>query len=444
MSEAPVGVASDDVFDLDAFRRHIAPIPVDASDRLWRYNAAGVVPRCVVQPETGDAVASVVRAVGSQNGALVPAGNATHLDIGFPPRRYDVALCTNRLDEIIAHDAEDLTVTAQAGVTLHDLNAQLQKAGQWLPFDPSRGRDVTVGGLIASDRNGPLRLAYGKVRDYVIGLRVVMADGSVVRGGGKVVKNVAGYDLPKLFIGSFGTLGVIVEATFKVRPKPQDVRLYVIPMRSVTEATEKALDMLRGRLVPVLLEAVNELAAETIGLPTGAALVAACAGNEADTKAQESLLRKETGDRLTRWEGAEMDSLSSALRNFPQPADEEVLVVRVSTPPADLPGLLQRIEAEAKARRITPEIAAHAGNGIAWLQLAADVDLASVAFFAEWIRLHARQSGGWVVFETLPRRLRGQVDPWGFTSATLPLMVAIKQKLDPHRLFSPGRFVGGI
>ena len=96
------------------------------------------------------------------------------------------------------------------------------------------------------------------------------------------------------------------------------------------------------------------------------------------------------------------------------------------------------------ARRIAPEIAAHAGNGVAWLQLSADVDLPSVALFAEWTRLYARQSGGWLVFETLPRRLRGQVDPWGFSAPTLPLMVAIKQKLDPNRVFSPGRFVGGI
>jgi glycolate oxidase FAD binding subunit len=444
MTDAAIVTAASEAFDLDVFRRQVAPAPFVTGDRVWRYNAAGVVPRCVVQPTTMDGVAGVVRAVAGQGGALVPAGNATHLDIGFPPRRYDVALCTNRLGRIVAHDAEDLTVTAEAGVTLYDLNERLQRAGQWLPFDPSRGRDVTVGGLIAADRNGPLRLAYGKVRDFLIGLRVVMADGTIVRGGGKVVKNVAGYDLPKLFVGSFGTLGVIVEATFKVRPKPPDMRLYVVPMRSVSEATQRAMDMLRGRLVPVLLEAVNELAAETIGLPTGAALVAACAGSAADTTAQESLLRAETGDRLTRWEGSEMESLLSALRNFPQPADEEVLVVRLSARPADLPGLLQRIEAEAVARRIAPEIAVHAGNGVAWLQLSADVDLQSVALFAEWIRLYARQSGGWLVFETLPRRLRGQVDPWGFSGPTLPLMVAIKQKLDPNRVFSPGRFVGGI
>lgn len=444
MSHAAAGTSTGELFDLDTLRRQIAPTPVEVSGRVWRYNAAGVVPRCVVRPTTVEAVATVVRSVGAQGGALVPAGNATHLGIGFPPRRYEVALCTSQLNRILTHDADDLTVTAEAGVTLHDLNARLGGAGQWLPFDPPRGRDVTIGGLIASDRNGPLRLAYGKVRDFLIGLRVVMADGALVRGGGKVVKNVAGYDLPKLFVGSFGTLGVIVEATFKVRPKPRDMRLYVIPMRSVAEATQKALDILRGRLAPVLLEAVNELAAETIGLPTGAALVAACAGSEVDAGAQESILRAETDDRLTRCEGTEMDSLLSALREFPQPADEEVLVVRLSVRPAELPDLLARIEAEAAARRISPEITAHAGNGVAWLQLSADVDLHSVALFAEWIRLHARQSGGWLVFETLPRRLRGQVDPWGFHGPTLPLMLAIKQKLDPQRVLSPGRFVGGI
>jgi glycolate oxidase FAD binding subunit len=170
----------------------------------------------------------------------------------------------------------------------------------------------------------------------------------------------------------------------------------------------------------------------------------ASAGSEADVAAQESFLRDETGDRLTRCDANEMESLLSALRDFPQPADEEVLVARLSVRPAELPTLLQRIEAEAVARRISPEISAHAGNGIAWLQLSADVDLQSVALFAEWIRVHARQSGGWLVFETLPRRLRGQVDPWGFHGATLPLMAAIKQKLDPQRILSPGRFVGGI
>jgi glycolate oxidase FAD binding subunit len=443
MSDAAVRMSRCD-FDVDALRREVAPTPVDASDRIWRYNAAGVVPRCVVRPTTVDQVAAVVRAVGEQGGALVPAGNATHLDIGFPPRRYDVTLCTTGLDRIVACDAEDLTVTAEAGVALKDLNARLREAGQWLPFDPARGRDVTVGGLIASDRNGPLRLAYGKVKDFLIGLRVVTADGSMLRGGGRVVKNVAGYDLPKLFVGSFGTLGVIVEATFKVRPQPAEMRLYVVPVSSVVEATEKALELLRTRLVPVLLEAVNELAAETIGLPTGAALVVAFAGSAAHTAAQEVLLSRETNDRLTRWNDSEMESLLSAIRDFPQPADEEVLVVRLSVRPAELAPLLRRIEAEAAARRIAPEIAAHAGNGIAWLQLSADVDLHAVALFAEWIRVHARQSGGWVVFETLPRRLRGQVDPWGFTGPTLPLMMAIKEKLDPNRVLSPGRFVGGI
>jgi glycolate oxidase FAD binding subunit len=444
MSEAAVGTAAREVFDLDSLRREVAPTPVEMSDRVWRYNAAGVVPRCVVRPGTVEAVAAVVRAVGRQGGALVPAGNATHLGIGFPPRRYDVALCTSQLTRIVSHDADDLTTTVEAGVTLHDLNTRLQEAGQWLPFDPPRGRDVTIGGLIAADRNGPLRLAHGKVRDFLIGLRVVMADGAIVRGGGKVVKNVAGYDLPKLFVGSFGTLGVIVEATFKVRPRPREMRLYVVPARSVAEATQMALGTSRGRLVPVLLEAVNELAAETIGLPTGAALVVASAGSEAHVAAQESFLRDETGDRLTRCDANEMESLLSALRDFPQPADEEVLVVRLSVRPAELPTLLQRIEAEAVARRISPEITAHAGNGVAWLQLSADVDLHSVALFAEWIRLHARQSGGWLVFETLPRRLRGQVDPWGFYGPTLPLMAAIKQKLDPQRILSPGRFVGGV
>src|SRR5262245_9212476 len=194
---------------------------IDASTDRYRYAAAGVLPEYVLSPRSIADAAAAIRTASTTGMALIPAGNATHLDVGHPPRRYDAALCTRRLDRILAHDAADMTVTAEAGMTLSALAGVLASQRQWLPLDPACQNDMTIGGLIAADRSGPLRFAYGKVRDWLIGVRVVTADGQVIRGGGRVVKNVAGYDLPKLFAGSFGSLGLVVEATFKVRPLPE-------------------------------------------------------------------------------------------------------------------------------------------------------------------------------------------------------------------------------
>ncbi len=417
---------------------------VDCGEAVWRFSAGGVVPQCVVRPASEQGVASVVRAVRARGGALVPTGNGTHLGIGFPPRRYDVALCTQRLDRLVEHNAADMTVTVQPGLTLSALNAVLAGARQWLPFDPPQADRTTIGGLIAADRNGPLRLAYGKVRDFLIGIKVVLADGTVVKGGGRVVKNVAGYDLPKLFAGSFGTLGVIVEASFKVRPRPVEQRLFVWPAPTLGAAMRRASSLLDGSVFPSMLEAVNEPAAEAIGLAPGAALVIGCAGSRAEMDVQEQRLCDASEGGATRCDAARAAALLKALQDFPHPANEDALVARLSVVPSRLGTVLDRVQAEAAARRVVVEVAAHAGNGVAWCQVLGAREEEAVAWFAEWMRVYAREQDAWVIFEALPPKLRGRLDPWGFSEASLPLMAGVKRALDPSGVFSPGRFVGGI
>jgi glycolate oxidase FAD binding subunit len=429
---------------IEALRQRLPGAAIESGESVWRYGAAGVVPKCVVRPASVEEVAATVRAVGESGGALVACGNATHLDVGWPPRAYDVALSTTRLGGVLAHEAADMTITVEAGATLAAVDAALAGAGQWLPVDPPRAADMTVGGLIAADRAGPARLSQGKVRDLLIGLAVVTADGALVRGGGRVVKNVAGYDLPKLFTGSFGTLGVIVEATFKVRPRPGPPTLLVLPMESVARAIEKALELLAAGLHPLLLEAVNEAAAETLSLGESAALLVGLAAGEAEVGAEIERLQHLGCGGATRWEGERARAVIEAVRGLALPSDEEALVAKLGALPTRLIGLLERSEAEARARGLLCEIAAHAGNGIAWLQVGGSSDPQRAALFGEWLRVCARQLGVWVVFEALPPALRGQVDPWGFNEPTLPLMAGVKRALDPGGLFSPGRFVGRI
>jgi glycolate oxidase FAD binding subunit len=425
-------------------RELLGPAQVETGEGVWRFAAAGRAPRCVARPERAEQVAGVLQVASREGLAVVPCGNGTSLDGGFPPRRYDVALCLAGLDRIVAHDAEDMTVTIESGVTLGDLDRALGKRGQWLPLDPARRDRVTVGGVIAADRSGPLRLTHGKVRDLLIGLSVVTASGVLVRGGGRVVKNVAGYDLPKLFAGSFGTLGVIVEATFKVRPRPRERRLYVWPAESVAEAVERALALDGSVLGPESLEAVNEPAAETIGVASGAALVVGLAGHPEQVAAGETLLRRETAGEVEVCETERTEALGGALSDFAAPASEDAIVARIAVLPAGLPALLRRIEWEAEARGIVVEIAAHAGSGVAWCQGFEATDPRSLPLFAEWMRVTTREAGGWVVFEALPETLRRAVDPWGFHEPSVRLMKAVKQALDPAGILSPGRFVGGI
>ena len=427
-----------------ALRAELGDETVRDGESVWHLSAAGSAPVCVLEPADVEGVIAAVRAAAQHGAALVPAGNGTHLGIGWPPARPAVALSTRRLARILAHDAGDMTVRVEAGVTVEALNAALARAGQWLPIDPPRGEAMTVGGLIAADRNGPFRLGFGGVRDWLLGVRGVMADAAVVRGGGQVVKNVAGYDLPRLFAGSFGTLGVLVEATFKVRPQLAGLALCEWTAPSLPEALARAQVVMGSDVRPVLLEAVNESAAEALGLDSGASLLIGCAGSAAHLAVQVERIGTLSGGAAECHTPERGDALLRALREFSQPADDDALVIRLSALPTELPALVADIESGAGRARVVAEIAAHAGSGVAWCQLLGAPDEAALIRLAEAARAAARRHGGWAVFESMPAELRGRLDPWGFDAPALAVMRRVKAALDPQGLFSPGRFVGRV
>jgi glycolate oxidase FAD binding subunit len=180
-----------------------------------------------LRPETVEAVQQAVRHAAEQGQSVIPWGGGTGQDYGSLPQKADVLLDLSGLSALVAHEYADMTVTVQAGMTLARLQEQLAQHGQFLPLDPPHPEAATIGGILATNACGPLRLGYGTARDWLIGLKVVDAQGRLVKGGGRVVKNVTGYDLPKLHIGALGTLGVMVEATFKVSPKPETTRTLV-------------------------------------------------------------------------------------------------------------------------------------------------------------------------------------------------------------------------
>lgn len=415
-----------------------------AGESTWRFAAAGVRPKEVVRPDSIAEVVAAVRSAVVDRRALVVAGKGARLAIGNPPLRFDVALSTERLSSIEAHRPEDMTVTVQSGMTLAHLNEELAASRQCLPLDPAVAEQTTIGGLIAADACGPLRHSQGKVRDFLLGLELVDGNGELVRAGGRVVKNVAGYDVAKLLCGSFGTLGVIVSATFKVRPTPEVQRMYLWPADSLPQSVARTAELDGAGVRAAYLEALDSAACESIGVDCAAATIVGFAGSAPEVEQMETRLNAAGGGVVRRFPDEKMAGAVGALRNFPLPANEEALVARLSLRPAQLADVLARVEIEARARELALEVAAHAGVGVARCQIFDRGESRRGLLFAEWLRLAVRERGGWVIFEAIPEALRGKVDTWGFSTPSVPLMRGVKRVFDPLGLFSRGRFVAGI
>src|SRR5712691_6599538 len=285
-----------------------------------RFAIDGREPERVVFPETIEQVAEVLRTASEQHIAVTPVGHGAFLHIGGIPRRYGLALVLQRLNRIVDYQPADMTVTVEAGMTLARLQETLGENGQWLPIDPPSPEQATIGGIVAANLSGSVRLSQGTIRDFLIGLKVVQANGTVIKGGGRVVKNVAGYDLPKLYCGSFGTLGVIVEATFKVRPRPEAQAVLSLTFPSVEQAMDLALRLLGSELQPFFLELANFDPLEEENRDDTYRLVVGFAGIKEEVAYQCTRiheLRKGQESALEEWKEENAQTLMQALRNFP-------------------------------------------------------------------------------------------------------------------------------
>jgi glycolate oxidase FAD binding subunit len=392
--------------------------PGDAVDAL--------VPAHVVHPGSVAEVQACVRA----GAALVASGRGAHLDLGAPPRRFDVLLRLDRLARVLAHDAGDMTVSVEAGCPLAVLEAMLGAAGQWLPLDPPCPETTTVGGLVAANLSGPLRASQGRVRDLLIGIRVVGADGVLVASGGRVVKNVAGYDLSKLHVGALGSVGVIVEATFKVRPRPPHEEAMVVACTDIEHAADMALTLLDSTIPPFWLElagpgALADEAAVAIGLAGIAEEVAAARA------AVGSVARARGFEAWAVTDGRALRGRLGGLAVAPAAA-----VLRAATLPSEVGGVMQGMIRGGGSR-----CSAHAANGVV---RAAVEDAEMVPKLVRALRPDLEASGGSLVVERASAAVKQGLDVWGDGGPAFALMREIKHAFDPTGMFAPGRFVGGL
>lgn len=429
------------------------------SDDTRDYSIDGKRPASVVHPGTADEVAGLLREATDHGRAVCPVGRGAFLHIGDVPVRYEQALCTRGLDRVIDYQPTDMTVRVQAGLSIATLQAALGESGQWLPLDPPLPERATVGGMIAANLTGPCRFSQGTVRDFLIGIRVARADGTLIKGGGQVVKNVAGYDVPKLYCGSLGTLGVIVEATFQVRPRPHSQALLAVECASAEQAGAVALRLAGSDVQPFLVELANfgPPADDTLPTPDRGPyhVFIGLAGLEEEVTDQRrripALLHDakaaDTGTPdVTELDADRAATLARALRDFPVSGDA-ALRCKVSLPPAQVAGFCSDLEAEAQRHGLAARLLARAGNGIVYCAFTPIVSPGSdeeLLALVQWTRAWTAQHSGFAVVEDIVPELKARVDVWGDIGAAFPLMQRLKTSLDPHGLLNPGRFVGGL
>jgi glycolate oxidase FAD binding subunit len=420
------------------------------------YVLEGRTPAAVAFPGTKEEVAGILAAADAAGVPVIPWGGGTRISVGMPPPRPGLVLSLKRLDRLVEHEPGDLTATAEAGMTLGALQEALGQRGQWLSLDPPNAREGTLGGILASNASGPRRHLYGTARDLLIGLTMVLADGSIVRGGGKVVKNVAGYDLPKLAIGSFGTLGIIVEATVKLRPRPDTDRLVVAWFERVKDAGQGVRAIMASDLIPSALELLDAEALRALALggrEGGAALLVGLDGLHEQVEWQSTELGRllAAGARVeTRvLDGEERARVWEAAADLPRRAYPEVTaVMKWGVLPTQVADLIDHGGDVARRHGLSAAFSAHAGVGIVTAVLGSGGGGGTAAntvaaTLGDW-RALVRDANGHASLEWAPLAVKERVPVWDPPGAPHRIMQRLKGELDPNGILNPGRFVGGI
>jgi len=398
----------------------------------------GARAKWLAQPSSTTETAEVLRAAHEAGLRTVVRGGGTKLGWGNPPAGVDLVLSTARLGRVLEHAAGDLVTRVEAGVRLADLQAELAPAGQLLGLDPPEA-GATVGGVVAANASGPRRLRYGTVRDLLIGITVVLADGTVAHSGGKVVKNVAGYDLGKLFAGSLGTLGVIVEAIFRLHPVPAASAVVTAEVAAPGQVGAAVRALLASALVPSAVE-LDWPSADGPGRLT--VLFEGIGPGVATQAAATARLLAHAGTPGARvLDGDEADQATAALGALPWRSGQ--LGVKVAMGPSRLPGALTTVWEVAAAHGLAVRAAAHAGTGVLRAGLDGG-DPAAKAAFVTGARERLASAQATLVVTEAPLEVKRAVDAWGPVGDALPLMRRVKERFDPSGLLSPGRFVGGI
>ena len=420
---------------------------------LAGYAVDGVRPLAVARPADRAGMAAVLRWAVMNGVAVLPRGGGVHCGLGNPPPRAGVALDLSLLNRVLDYQPADLTATVEGGIALAGMQRELASGGKFVPLESPLAERATIGGILAANSSGPLRYSYGLPRDWLIGVSVIGGDGVESKAGGRVVKNVTGYDLNKLYIGSLGTLGVIVEATFKLSPLPDTGAALTAAFPALDAGIAAGRSLISQVYAPQGVQVVNRTAARRLGLDTSnsaaaAYLLAFFAGRPRAVARR----REESVNLLSAAEAVAVESMDTVdgqsllrrLTDLGWDADTKpALGLKVNLPPAAV-GQLAAAVSQDEQWGVVADVGFGTVLLLRWGKLA---DPAAAIGEIAAIREKARELGGTAVVEHCPLAVKAGIDVWGGGPAMageLAIMRRIKDNLDPAGILNPGRFMGRL
>ncbi|MGA2236519.1 MAG: FAD-binding oxidoreductase [Terriglobales bacterium] len=393
----------------------------------------GVLPQMIIEPGNPEEVARALKIATGAGLQVIPRGGATKMDWGNPPRSGALILSTRRLDRIVEHAWGDMTATVGAGCTFQQLQQTLAEHGQRLALDPLWPDQATIGGILATNDSGPLRIRFGSLRDLIIGITLALPDGTLAKSGGKVVKNVAGYDLPKLATGSLGTLGIITQAIFRLHPVPRETRTLTFSTSDSGTMNALVLAIQDCNMVPT---GVQVRAGSSSTPEVDLRFEGTTAGCDAQI---EQTLRIASGARRIE-SPAEVWNARSELWSGAEPS----VVCKFTLLPADLGTFLNSIRKASESLHWPWRLVAQA-VGVGYLRIeSAGKDTGALLSILQDLRKKLETRGGSLVILRCPLEIKSKTDVWGSAGDALALMRNIKAQFDPTGVLNPGRFLGGI
>ncbi|MGK7936936.1 MAG: FAD-binding oxidoreductase [Xenococcaceae cyanobacterium] len=398
----------------------------------------------LIFPPTVEKLAAIVKWAHQEKCRLIPCGNGSKLDWGGLSQDIQLIVSTQKCARLIEHAVGDLTVTVEAGIKLADLQAQLQATNQFLPIDPAFGEQATIGGILATADTGSWRERYGGIRDMVLGISFIRGDGEIAKAGGRVVKNVAGYDLMKLYTGSYGTLGIITQVTLRTYPLPEASK--TIALTGDYTAVAQAVQTLRNSgLTPTAADLVSASVVDKLGIAKNPALIIrfqTISQSIAQQISQLESIAQQLNLQVSHYQDIDETNLWQRLSEIIRfPSSETAIIGKIGVIPTAVVNLLQQLETITANQEL---VMIHAGSGIGHLHIDNIDDEAAYLTLIAKIRSFCHDNDGFLTVLTAPNSIKQQLDPWDYSGNALQIMRAIKQKFDPNNIFNPGRFVDGI
>lgn len=414
---------------------------------LKQFSVDGHIPEIVMFPKTAEQICQIMMLAKKENKKVIIQGYGNQKYFGGKVQPFDIVISTSRLNNIIDYDYNNFTITVASGIRLCDLQTELKKHNQFLPLDPFGREKSTIGGIVATNASGPRRFLYGTCRDLILGMRYVLPDGTYAKSGGKTMKNVAGYDLTKFFIGSMGTLGVIVHVTFKLYPLPKYNKTIEINFTELGSCNKFIDKMLASKLVFSSIDLLNNEAMKKIKrTTTNSKTFSLLIRFEGDRKAIDYSVEQLT-KHVKSSNASGIDLLNEEhWQQFPQSelffsTSKNKVSIKVCLP---LAKIAEGIELIDSYDNISVTIICHAGNGIIYASFAMEIKSPEIGMMINELRLKIKDLGGNLTVQAIPFQFKNEVIIWETSEPELVMMRKIKSQFDPYQIIAKGRFIGGI